>query len=100
MGKLNGKKWKMGNKPTYLIRPGDYAVYSINENGTYSNHKAKIEFPGYFHGGNTEEFLRSHGFFVGDEKLFDWYEEQGKAYYKKLEEESRERNDGHGDYDE
>ncbi len=84
----------MRQQPQYLIRPDDYAVFTLNPNGTYSlklqDVPTRLEYEW------DEDTLRGLGFFAGDPKLMDYYAKQRTAFYKKMSEDAR-KNRGCGD---
>jgi hypothetical protein len=54
----------MNNKPIAFIRPDDYAVFSSNENGTFSLHPSKTHFPDALHSEYSDVTLYGLGFHV------------------------------------
>lgn len=83
----------MRKQPQYLVRPDDYCLFELNFNGTYS---AKLDEKTKSFHQHEEDTLRGLGFFAADPKLFNYYEEQRNAYYKKMSEMCR-KNRGCGD---
>ena len=84
----------MVNRPKYLIRPDDYMVFSLNEDGeTYSTHRSKIQWPNNLHHKYTTSRLLAANFFPCEEKDLPRIEQLSKEYYKN----QNTKYDGHGD---
>lgn len=70
---------------TYLVRPDDFMVFSLNkDNQTYSLMDAKIRWPNHHHHEYSKAALINVGFFVGTEAELPAYREKQKKYYETL----------------
>jgi hypothetical protein len=87
-------------KPKYYVRPDDYMVFSLNENGTYSMMESKKQFPDSLHSEYQESTLINYGFMLGLEADFPLYKKHQDAYYRKSSEDYRTDGHGDGDFDE
>ena len=75
-------------QPKFLVRPDDHAIFSLNENGTYSINSVKND--GHLHHEYSGQQLRNLGFYeCGEEDLPHHHQFQEKAVIC--------RTDGHGD---
>lgn len=84
----------MSQLPKYLLRPDDYYVFSLNEDGeTYSGHKSKNQWPDNLHHKYKYEVLIKHGFIPAVDETLHLYDELRKEYYRK----QTLKYDGHGD---
>lgn len=84
----------MSQLPKYFLRPDDYYVFSLNEDGeTYSGHKSKTEWPNNLHHKYSYQVLVSHGFIPAVDETLHLYNELRKEYYKS----QKYKPSGHGD---
>lgn len=78
----------------YLVRPDDYMVFSINEDGcTYSCDESKKLWPNNLHNKHVYEILIKSGFIPATDETLGLYDEPRKEYYEK----HAPKYDGHGD---
>jgi hypothetical protein len=83
----------MSELPKYLIRPDDYYVFSLNENGaTYSGHQSKKDWPAAIHHEYKYEVLIKHKFIPAIDEMLSLYNKLREEYYKK----QIPKYDGHG----
>ena len=88
----------MNSKPKYLVRPDDYMVFSLNEDGeTYSTHKSKIEWPNNLHHKYTAARLWAANFFPCEEDELGYFVKKQDEYYRLLNNKLDEENRGCGD---
>lgn len=84
----------MSQLPKYLLRPDDYYVFSLNEDGvTYSGHQSKIEWPDNLHHKYSYDALIKHKFIPAIDETLHLYDDLRKEYYKN----QKYKSDGHGD---
>ena len=81
--------------PKYLVRPSDFAIYSINDDGlTYSHMIYKNKIENYVGNCFKYETLISSGFFVITDNELTEYQNRYEMYYDEYN--KSVVNDGHG----
>jgi len=69
----------------YLVRPDDFVVWSLNEDGeTYSIHAFKKEYPNNLHFGSSYDICIRCGFFSIEEDLVEVYNQKHKQWCAKM----------------
>jgi hypothetical protein len=84
----------MSELPKYLIRPEDYMVFSLNDDGwTYTIDQSKKDWPDRIHHEYMYETLIKAKFTPATDNTLYLYNEPREEYYKK----QIPKYDGHGD---
>lgn len=85
----------MNVKPTYLARPSDGEVFSLNEDKeTYSSKYSKEKWPDNIHNEYSYESLLLYDFYEVQESDFDELKQKNKEYHEYMS--WFTRSDGHG----
>ncbi len=72
--------------PSYLIRPDDHMIFSLNEDGsTYSVEDSKIQFPDNLHHKHPYDRLIRAGFFSAPECELDYHRGKQDEYHRNLD---------------